>query len=238
MRDVLQYWIGHSHPAAFQVNNELAALMNTMEEMAGAPKEAMGIRTPGEKTAFEVQSLQNAAGRIFQNKVNQFEIEFLEPILNMMLETAKRNLNLPELAKVYDDDFGVQDFLSITKEDLTARGKIRPIGARHYAARAQLLQNMLGVFNSPIGQMISPHVSPKLVAKMVEEYMGFDQYGFMKDNAALFEAAEQEKLKMQIQQDLQAQQAQPGMEEQMVNQDIQQMEQMQPPLEDEEPPVM
>ena len=73
---------------------------------------------------------------------------------------------------------------------------------------------------------------------MVEEYMGFDQYGFMKDNAALFEAAEQEKLKMQIQQDLQAQQAQPGMEEQMVNQDIQQMEQMQPPLEDEEPPVM
>ena len=155
-----------------------------------------------------------------------------------MLETAKRNLDLPELAKVYDDDFGVQDFLSITKADLTSRGKIRPIGARHYAARAQLLQNMLGVFNSPIGQMISPHVSPKLVAKMVEEYMGFDQYGFMKDNAALFEAAEQEKLKMQIQQDLQAQQAQPGMEEQMVNQDIQQMEQMQPPLEDEEPPVM
>ena len=226
------------NPAAFQVNNELAALMNSMEQMAGAPREAMGIRTPGEKTAFEVQSLQNAAGRIFQNKVNQFEVEFLEPILNMMLESAKRNLDLPELAKVYDDDFGVQDFLSITKEDLTARGKIRPIGARHYAARAQLLQNMLGVFNSPIGQMISPHVSPKLVAKMVEEYMGFDQYGFMKDNAALFEAAEQEKLKMQIQQDLQAQQAQPGMEEQIVNQDIQQMEQMQPPLEDEEPPVM
>ncbi len=218
------------NPAAFQVNNELAALMNTMEEMAGAPKEAMGIRTPGEKTAFEVQSLQNAAGRIFQNKVNQFEVEFLEPILNMMLETAKRNLNLPELAKVYDDDFGVQDFLSVTKEDLTARGKIRPIGARHYAARAQLLQNILGVFNSPIGQIIAPHISPKLLATMVEEYMGFDKFGFIKDNAALFEAAEQEKLKMQIQQDLQAQQAQPGMEEQMVDQQIQQAEQ---PIEPE-----
>ena len=149
------------NPAAFQVNNELQGLMNTMEQMAGAPKEAMGIRTPGEKTAFEVQSLQNAAGRIFQNKVNQFEVEMLEPILNTMLETAKRNLELPELAKVYDDDFGVQDFLSVTKEDLTSRGKIRPIGARHYAARAQLLQNMLGVFNSPIGQMISPHVSDR-----------------------------------------------------------------------------
>lgn len=218
------------NPAAFQVNNELAALMNTMEEMAGAPKEAMGIRTPGEKTAFEVQSLQNAAGRIFQNKVNQFEVEFLEPILNMMLETAKRNLNLPELAKVYDDDFGVQDFLSVTKEDLTARGKIRPIGARHYAARAQLLQNILGVFNSPIGQIIGPHISPKLLATMVEEYMGFDKFGFIKDNAALFEAAEQEKLKMQIQQDLQSQQQAPSMEEQMVDQQIQQAEQ---PIEPE-----
>jgi len=218
------------NPAAFQVNNELAALMNTMEEMAGAPKEAMGIRTPGEKTAFEVQSLQNAAGRIFQNKVNQFEVEFLEPVLNMMLETAKRNLNLPELAKVYDDDFGVQDFLSVTKEDLTARGKIRPIGARHYAARAQLLQNILGVFNSPIGQIIGPHISPKLLATMVEEYMGFDKFGFIKDNAALFEAAEQEKLKMQIQQDLQSQQQAPSMEEQMVDQQIQQAEQ---PIEPE-----
>ena len=217
------------NPAAFQVNNELAALMNTMEEMAGAPKEAMGIRTPGEKTAFEVQSLQNAAGRIFQNKINQFEVEFLEPILNTMLETAKRNLNLPELAKVYDDDFGVQDFLSITKEDLTSRGKIRPVGARHYAARAQLLQNILGVFNSPIGQMIAPHISPKQLAVMVEEYMGFEKYNFVKDNAAIFEAAEQEKIKMQIQQDLQSQQQAPGMEEQMLDQQMQQMEQGVPP---------
>ena len=212
------------NPAAFQVNNELAALMNTMEEMAGAPKEAMGIRTPGEKTAFEVQSLQNAAGRIFQNKINQFEVEFLEPILNTMLETAKRNLNLPELAKVYDDDFGVQDFLSITKEDLTSRGKIRPVGARHYAARAQLLQNILGVFNSPIGQMIAPHISPKQLAIMVEEYMGFEKYGFVQDNAAIFEAAEQEKLKMQIQQDIQTQQQTPGIEEEMLGQEMQTME--------------
>ena len=142
-----------------------------------------------------------------------------------MLETAKRNLNLPELAKVYDDDFGVQDFLSVTKEDLTARGKIRPIGARHYAARAQLLQNILGVFNSPIGQIIAPHISPKLLATMVEEYMGFDKFGFIKDNAALFEAAEQEKLKMQIQQDLQSQQAEPSMQERMLDQEIQQVEQ-------------
>jgi len=64
---------------------------------------------------------------------------------------------------------------------------------------------------------------------MVEEYMGFDKYGFIKDNAALFEAAEQEKIKMQIQQDLQFQQAGPCMEEQVVDQQIQQVEGQMPP---------
>jgi len=191
-----------------------------MEEMAGAPKEAMGFRSPGEKTAFEVQQLQNAASRIFQNKINQFEVEFLEPILNTMLETAKRNMNLPELAKVMDDDYGVVDFLSVTKEDLTARGKIRPIGARHYATRAQLMQNMLGVFNSPVGQIIAPHISAKKLANMVEEYMGFEKFDFMKDNAMLFEQAEMEKLKMQIQQDLQEAQAAPSVDERLLDQQL------------------
>lgn len=202
--------------AAFQVNNEIAALLQIMEEMAGAPKEAMGFRTPGEKTAFEVQQLQNAASRIFQHKINKFEIEFLEPVLNTMLEMAKRNLDAAEVTRTMDDDLGVVDFLSVTKEDITAKGKLRPIGARHYAARAQLIQNMLGLFNSPMGQMIAPHISAKQLARMVEEYMGFEQYEFIKDNAALFEQGETAKIQQQIQNNIQAEQMQPGMEEQML----------------------
>ena len=204
--------------AAFQVNNEIAAILNIMEEMAGAPKEAMGIRSPGEKTAFEVQQLQNAAGRIFQHKVNNFEVQFLEPILNTMLEMSKRNLDMAELARTIDDDLGVVDFMSITKEDITAKGKLRPIGARHYAARAQLIQNMMGLFNSPMGQIIGPHISAKKLAGMVEEYMGFEQYDFIKDNAAIFEQAETAKLQLQVQQSMEAQQATPGMDEQMLAQ--------------------
>lgn len=204
--------------AAFQVNNEIMALLGMMEEMAGAPKEAMGIRTPGEKTAFEVQQLQNAAGRIFQHKVNKFEIELLEPILNTMLEFSKRNMDVAEVARTMDDDLGVADFMSITKEDITARGRLRPIGARHYAARAQLIQNMMGLFNSPMGQVIAPHISAKRLAGMVEEYMGFEQYDFIKDNAAIFEQAETAKLQQQVQQSMQADAAAPGMEEMMLQQ--------------------
>ena len=70
-------------------SNEIHTLEEKMELYSGAPREAMGIRTAGEKTAFEVQSLQNAAGRIFQEKITSFEIELLEPILNAMLESAR-----------------------------------------------------------------------------------------------------------------------------------------------------
>jgi hypothetical protein len=195
--------------AAFQVNNEIQYLLMLMEEMAGAPKEAMGIRSPGEKTAFEVQQLQNAAGRIFQHKVNKFEIEFLEPLLNNMLELARRNMEASDLVRVMDDDLGVSDFLTITKDDITATGKLRPVGARHYATRAQLIQNLTGVFNSPIGQIIAPHVSGKKLAQMVEDVMGFEQFDFMSDNIAIFEQAETQRLVQQSQQNLDVEAATP-----------------------------
>lgn len=197
------------------VNNEIASLLALMEEMAGAPKEAMGIRSPGEKTAFEVQQLQNAAGRIFQHKVNKFEVEFLEPLLNIMFELAKRNLDTADLIKVMDDDLGVVEFMNITKDDIVAKGKLRPIGARHYAARAQLMQNMVGIFNSPIGQMIAPHVSAKSLASMVEEYMGFESFDFIRENAAIFEQAETQRLINQAQQTVETEDATP-LEENMI----------------------
>lgn len=201
--------------AAFQVNNEISYLLITMEEMAGAPKEAMGIRTPGEKTAFEVQQLQNASGRIFQNKTNKFEIEFMEPLINSMLELAKRNLDMPDIVKVMDDDVGVVEFLNVTKDDITAKGKLRPIGARHYAARAQLMQNLLGLFNSPVGKIISPHVSAIALAKLVEEQMGFEQYKFIKNNVAIFEQADTQRLANQAQATVQNEQATPVEENMM-----------------------
>lgn len=197
------------------VNTEIAGLLGLMEEMAGAPKEAMGIRSPGEKTAFEVQQLQNAAGRIFQHKVNKFEVEFLEPLLNIMFELAKRNLDTADLIKVMDTDLGVAEFINITRDDIVAKGKLRPVGARHYAARAQLMQNMVGIFNSPIGQIISPHVSAKSLANMVEDYMGFEQFDFIRDNAAIFEQAETARLANQTQQSVAVENATP-LEEDMV----------------------
>jgi hypothetical protein len=188
-------------------NNDIGYLISLMEQFAGAPSEAMGIRTPGEKTAFEVQQLQNAAGRIFQEKTTTFEIELLEPVLNAMLEVSKRNIDADDVVRVMDDDLGVTQFINITKDDITASGKLRPIGARHFAAQAQLMQNLGGVMNSPMAQVLAPHLSAKSLASLVEDVMGLSRYQLFKPNAAIFEQQETQRLMNQAQEDLQVEQS-------------------------------
>ena len=156
-----------------QADNNIDRLEMRMEQYAGAPREAMGIRSPGEKTAIEVRELQNAAGRIFQEKLNNFELEMLEPVLNAMLETGKRNMDAADWVRVLDNDLGVQSFMEITKEDITASGVLRPIGSRHFAAQAQMVQNLTSLANTPVWQQIAPHVSSLQLAKMTEDLLGF-----------------------------------------------------------------
>lgn len=195
--------------AALAVNNEIAGLMSLMEEFAGAPRQAMGIRTPGEKTAFEVQALENAAGRIFQEKIKQFEMELLEPALNNMLEIAVRNMNRGDVVRVLDDDLGVATFSTITKEDITAKGKLRPMGARHFSERSQLIQNLTGIANSNLWGKIERHFSDKELAKLVEDSLQLQRFSVVSDNAGLFEQAESQRLANQMQEDLAVEQATP-----------------------------
>lgn len=194
--------LAHNAQWVIQSDNEIALLEQRMEMYAGAPREAMGMRTPGEKTAFEVQQLQNASGRIFQEKITTFEIELLEPSLNGMLEIAKRNLDTTDVVRVMDDDLGVQQFMEITKEDITASGKLRPIGARHFAAQAQLVQNLNGIFSTPLGQVLAPHISSKNLSKLVEDIMGLRRYELFSPNVAIFEQQETQRLMAQSQEDL------------------------------------
>ena len=198
---------------ALNADMQIQLLENKMEEFAGAPKQAMGVRTPGEKTAFEVQSLQNAAGRIFQEKITNFEVSLLEPILNDMLEISKRHLDATDIVRVMDDDLGVAEFISVTRADLTAKGKLRPVGARHFSAQAQLIQNLNMLFNGAIGQTIAPHISAKKLAKMVEGALNLERFALIQPNIALYEQQETQEIMNQINEDVAVAQATPVDEE-------------------------
>ena len=170
--------------------SEMAAIEDRMELYAGAPREAAGIRTPGEKTLGEVMQLATAAGRIFQTKVTNFEVNLLEPVLNDMLETSRRNLDITDIIRITDAELGVTEFLSITREDIVANGVVRPIGARHFAKQSQDLQNVMTIFNSPIGQMIMPHTSAKGMTDFVNDITGLEGYNIFQPNIGVFEQTE------------------------------------------------
>ena len=167
--------VGYLAPDATALNADMQirVLEDKMEEMAGAPRQAMGIRTAGEKTAFEVQTLQNAASRIFEHKTAHFERVFLEPVLNAMFEVSRRKMNISDTLRVFDTATNSIIFQTLTKDDITANGKIVPIGARHFAERARRVQSLTQLYQIKLSDpSVAAHMSGKEFARILAEELG------------------------------------------------------------------
>ena len=180
-------------PTALNADFQIQNLENKMEMMAGAPREAMGIRSAGEKTAFEVQQLMTAAGRIFQHKTAHFERVFLEPILNAMLEAARRNMDVADTVRVLNDDTGLFFFEQITKEDIMVNGKIVPMGARHFAERAQRVQSLTQLYQIKLADpTVAVHLSGKEFARILADELG--EPALFSDNITVTEQLETQRI--------------------------------------------
>lgn len=183
--------IGYLVPdaTALQADFQIRTLEDKMEEMAGAPKQAMGIRTPGEKTAFEVEQLQNSASRIFEHKAAHFERVFLEPALNAMLELSTSNLDMIDNIEIVDPNSGVTVFRQIRKEDISGNGKIVPMGARHFAEKARRVQSLSTLWQlKSTDPSVAAHLSGKRFAQILaEELQEPELFG---ENIAVKEQAE------------------------------------------------
>ena len=179
---------------ALKANSELEMIEKRMEEMAGSPKEAMGFRTPGEKTAYEVQRLENAASRIFANKISQFEEQILEPLLNAMLELARRNMTTASI-RVIDDEFKAEIFSELTPDQITGNGRIRPVAARHFAEKAERVQNINNFFQSSVGQdeQVKVHFSGIKLAKVFEDLLEIQDYEIVQPFVRISEQADAQR---------------------------------------------
>ena len=184
-------------------DTQIRELEAKMELYAGAPREAMGVRSPGEKTAFEVQKLDNAASRIFQEKITAFETSLLEPNLNDQLEIAIRNFDGVDIVRTIDTSLGFTEFTTITIDDISASGVLRPVGARHFGEVANELQNIIGIANSPIWPLVQPHTSAIALTRFVEDVTAIAGYEIFRPNVAIQEQKETQALMNQASEDLQ-----------------------------------
>lgn len=192
---------------ALQADFQINLLQDKMEELAGAPRQAMGIRTPGEKTAFEVDTLMNAANRIFTHKIAKFEREFLEPVLNAMLESARRNMSHIDVARVFEEESGITFFESVTREDLLSEGTLKPRGASHFEERNRRVQNINNLMQAKIGDpSVGVHLSGKEIARLMTEEIG--EAGVFQENVGIREQAEATKAgndaELDVQEDLES----------------------------------
>jgi len=186
--------LGKSLSGLIQASNDIQMLEDKMELFAGAPREAMGIRSPGEKTAFEVDQLASAAGKIFQEKATAFELGILEPNLNDMLNIAHRNLKNIESISVLDSDTDATIFVDVSKADLGSDGILHPVGARHFAEQARFVQEFSALSNTAVFQLIAPHISSKALASAFGSALNVEKLGIFKANVAVEEQMETQRL--------------------------------------------
>ena len=179
-------------------NSEIANYRQLMELSAGAPRETAGIRTEGEKTAFEVNVLQQGADRMFQDKLNHFEDHIIKPILNLFFELMVRNMDAVDIVRTFKDEEGILEEMKFTKEDVTATGSFRPTGAKHFAdrnKRVQELQNLLMLMQNP---QMTLHFSGINVSKMLEEELGFEKWNVVEEFIGLREQLQGEIITQQM----------------------------------------
>lgn len=190
-------------------DNMIERYMALMEKLAGHPSEAMGFRTPGEKTAYEVQRLENSSDRVFNDKIGYFEQVFVEKNVNLVAIMARQYFSGTEKVKIVDSTYGAELFVTVTKQDLLSKGKFRAMGARHFAENAILLQNMNNFANSALAQDegIALHISGKKKAFLVEKWLGMGRFNLVEEFSGL-----QEKQELQA---MLAQQQQPQDQEEM-----------------------
>jgi hypothetical protein len=185
-----------------QLNTELAFLFQTMEVIAGAPGEQMGIRSPGEKTALEVQKLDNAGSRIYGAKIMSVEEQFTEPVLNGMLELGRRNITGVQSIPVFDKDYNFQSFMDLTAADITGAGRLKPLAARNYAEKAEMLQNLNNFYNSKMGADpgVIQHFSGVELAKLLAEEFQIKDYNIVQPYVRLAEQADAQRMAQSLQQ--------------------------------------
>ncbi len=170
-----------------QADTQIAIYHKMMEDFAGAPPESRGIRTPGEKTAFEVDKLDQNATRLFVDKARLFE-RMLEMLLKEIFELMLLNFDGDDYIQIFDDDEGLKEIRQLALEDVTARGNFVATGARHWSRRnretVELQNFQAGPMQDPKVRM---HVSGLKLAKFWERKLDLEDSEIIEEFAGVKE---------------------------------------------------
>lgn len=188
---------------ALQADSEIVWYTQMMEEMAGAPKQTAGFRTPGEKTAYEVSVLQEGAIKMFIEKTEHFDNTFNRRMLDIIFQLTVMNYDPKDVVKVINED-GLPDTISLTEEDIVAAGRFKPIGSSHYKKRNKVAQELIQFVQFLSGiPNIAMHLDGYRLGQIIEKILGYDDYNFVKAYQGIIDQIEAQAVAQQTQQQYQ-----------------------------------
>lgn len=198
--------VGYLNPPTevLRGDDQLQTTLFLMEDLTHAPKESIGQRTPGEKTAFEVQLLDQGQNKVFRRKVKKFEREMVTPILNDVLEQGRKHLDAVDMVKTFNSELGTTKFLEVTAQDLNGNGTLVARGATLFAEQANALQTLNAVLGSPAASLIAPNMSRKNLTRAIETLGNLDKFDLFTFGIGIQEDQELQRLLAKSQDQTQA----------------------------------
>lgn len=193
---------------ALQADLYVDRYLTLMEEMAGTPREAMGFRTPGEKTAFEISQLNTASSRLFNEKVRKFELELLEPLITLMLRVYTEDPYRTIKVKT-KNEYGADMMVDVSFDQLKLTGRLKAVGSSTYTEKAKIAQTLLQLSNTNIfaDPLIGNWFDPKIIAKSISYATDLDKFdGLLKENARVYAELDMRSVAENAQQVLEEQQ--------------------------------
>ena len=172
---------------ALNADNQIANYHRMMEEFAGAPPESRGIRTPGEKTAFEVSKLDQNATMMFVDKARIFE-RMLETMLKETFELMLVNFDIEDYTDIFGEGEEGDALEALALVDTLSRGEFIAMGARHWTRRNRETLEMNNFMSGPLQDpKIRAHVSGVKLAEFWERKLLIEDEDIVEENAGVKE---------------------------------------------------
>ncbi len=172
---------------ALNADTQIANYHRMMEEMAGAPPETRGIRTPGEKTAFEVSKLDQNATMMFVDKARLFE-RMLENVLKETFELILMNFDIEDYIEIFGESAEADALAVLANQTALSRGEFVAVGARHWTRRNRETLEMNNFMSGPMQDpKVRAHVSGAKLADFWERKLNIEDEGIVEEYAGIKE---------------------------------------------------
>ena len=183
-------------------DNYINMYESKMDFYAGTPREAVGFRTPGEKTAFEVQQLLNAAARLFTRKIRKFETELFEPLVNAMYNYYMHMKQGGQtVIKTWNTRYNQETRDIVNIEDLKAVGELKAVGSTYYADKSQTALSLQSLGANPLfmDAAVLANFSPSVLGKIFMHVADLDKFpDLYRKDVRIFEMTDQQKLTQEM----------------------------------------